>query len=358
LRKNTYKLIAVCITFMFLAMLTACSEVNTTIDHIKSAETEKEKPVVIVDKPKETEEEPEPARELDLEKVKPNEAGKVMIIMYHDVSENEATWSRNYENFRKDLELFYNEGYRLISLTDFINNNINVQAGFTPLVITFDDGHRGQFNLIEEEGKLEIDPKSAVGIMNSFAELYPDFGKSATFYIYYPVPFRQKEHISWKLEYLVKNGMEIGNHTDTHANLASISRDEIIKQLALNVKKTREFLPGYNVNSLALPNGGVPIQNLDAATVGDYEGVSYKNEAILLVGANPAYSPVDKRFNPLKLPRVRGSSEYIDQWIEYFKKHPEQKYISDGQADVVTVPEEYKDIINMETLNGNKLRLY
>lgn len=351
-------IVGVTIIFGFLAVFTGgCTHKQSPVKTPEATEQPEEPDEAPrLELPDVTETDAEP--ELDLEKIKPNEMGKVMIVMYHDISEKEATWSRTYENFRKDLELFYNEGYRLISLTDFIHNEINVPAGYTPLIITFDDGHRGQFNAIEKDGELEVDPNSAVGIMENFVKLHPDFGKSATFYIYYPVPFRQKKLIGWKLKHLVENGMEVGNHTYTHPNLAGLARDEIIKQLALNVKKTREYLPDYTVNSLALPNGGIPAKNFDAAVNGTYEGVSYTNKAILLVGANPAFSPVDKKFNPLKLPRVRGSSEYIDKWVEYFRRNPGERFISDGDPDVVTVPEKYKDRLNPEALKGKTLRVY
>src|SRR5690554_2706077 len=47
---------------------------------------------------------------IDLQKVKPNELGKVLILEYHDVSDTEARWSRHYTNFQHDLQRLYQAG--------------------------------------------------------------------------------------------------------------------------------------------------------------------------------------------------------------------------------------------------------
>jgi len=278
--------------------------------------------------------------------LKPNELGKVMILMYHDISQKESEWSRSYDNFGKDLQTLYDNGYCLVGLKDFLQRRMDVPAGKSPVIITFDDGLQGQFNYIEKEGKQIIDPNSAVGILEDFAQSHPDFGKKATFYVYYPVPFRQKELIKQKLNYLISNGMEIGNHTYTHANLSKLTPEMIQKELALNVKATQGYVEGYSVDSLGLPYGASSKNTYDLLKQGSFEGTSYKNNAILLVGANPAYSPWDSRFDPYRLPRVRGSSPYFEQWIKYFEDHPGEKYISDGNPDVISFPKELEDRFN------------
>jgi peptidoglycan/xylan/chitin deacetylase (PgdA/CDA1 family) len=297
-------------------------------------------------------------KDIDLAEVKPNEAGKVMIIMYHDISDREGEWSRHYENFRKDLEIFYQKGYRLISLKDFLDNNIDIPAGFSPIIFTFDDGTKGQFNLIEKDGELVIDPVCAVGILEEFNKKYPDFGMAATFYVYYPIPFRQKEYIGQKFEYLIKNGMDIGNHTYSHANLKGISRQEIQKEIGLHIKKTMGYLKDYNVDTLALPYGSYSKDNYEVIISGRYDDIEYFNRAILMVGAEPALSPVHKRFDPHRLPRIRGSQVYIDRWLKHFDDNPHERYISDGDLNTITVPKEMEKSINPEALNGKELKVY
>jgi hypothetical protein len=80
---------------------------------------------------------------------------------------------RTADNFRKDLKVLYDKGYRLVSLRDYIENNIKVEAGYTPFVLTFDDGAKNNFNIIEENGEKKIDPNCAVGILEEFKKENP-----------------------------------------------------------------------------------------------------------------------------------------------------------------------------------------
>ena len=49
-----------------------------------------------------------------------------MILMYHGIGEEESEWVRTAENFKRFI-YSYEKGYRLISLRDYINNNIKVK---------------------------------------------------------------------------------------------------------------------------------------------------------------------------------------------------------------------------------------
>ena len=57
----------------------------------------------------------DPKERIDLS-LKPNEAGKVMILMYHNIGPEEKVWTRTPENFLRDLTTLYDKGYRPISL--------------------------------------------------------------------------------------------------------------------------------------------------------------------------------------------------------------------------------------------------
>ena len=302
--------------------------------------------------------------EIDYEKVKPNENGQVMILMYHGIDEEEAEFVRTPENFRKDLKTLYDKGYRLISLGDYIENNIKVEAGYTPVILTFDDGLQNQFNMIEDDKGYIIDPDCAVGILEDFCEEYPDFGKAASFFVYYPTPFRQKELIEEKFKFLVDNGYEIGNHGYSHENLGKVSIDDVQKSLALNTMKTKEVLKDYNVQALALPYGAAPKgDNYKYVVSGEHDGVSYHNKAILRVGSNPALSPNHVNYDPTRLPRVRASEMLVEgtglyDYLKYFDKNPEKRYISDGDANTITIPEKELDNFDMDRLEGKKFITY
>jgi peptidoglycan/xylan/chitin deacetylase (PgdA/CDA1 family) len=295
--------------------------------------------------------------EIDLAELKPNEVGQVMILMYHQLGEPEGEWTRTPENFRSDLELLYNQGYRLISLNDFLANNINVPAGYTPVILTFDDGTKGHFNYLEADGQLLVDPNCALGILMEFSHKHPDFGFAATFYVYYGNPFGQSAYIQEKFNYLAAQGLEIGNHTYTHANLKQADANLVQKELVLHIQKTQEYLPGYWVRSLALPYGADP-KDRSLLVEGSYEGLRYKIYGVLLVGAEPAPAPNHKNYDPYRLPRVRADEEQLHKWLTYFQNHPEKRYISDGNPDIVTIPMGQENNIAKNSLNDKELRIY
>ncbi len=310
-----------------------------------------EEPIEIKEPPAEEED------ELDLSLIQPNELGKVMVLMYHEVGDREDTWARQKDNFVRDMETLYAEGYRPVNLNDLLTGVIDIPAGTTPFILTFDDGTSGQFRLIESDGELVVDPDSAVGILLDMNKKYPDFGLAGTFYIYYPLPFRQKDYIAQKLEMLVSLGFEIGNHTYGHENLANVSRDEGVRALARHVKTTADYVPGYVVNTLALPYGARPREDAHLYS-GEWEGTSYTNDAILLVGANPAHSPFDARFNSGRLPRIRADETELYRWLAYFKSNPDQRYISDGDPTTVTFPRELDNHLDLQRTGGLTVRTY
>ena len=181
-----------------------------------------------------------------------------MVLMYHEIGYPEGEWRRTPENFRRDLQILFEQGYRAVTLTDLVRGEINIPAGTSPVVFTFDDGNRGNFNYLEADRGPVLDPDCAVAIMESFYEENPDFGLAATFFIYYPNPFRQAEYIEKKLNYLVQQGFEIGNHTYGHANLREHNSEVIQQELAGHVKTTGEYIPQHKVNSLALLMALIP----------------------------------------------------------------------------------------------------
>jgi len=294
----------------------------------------------------------------EAEKSKADETGKVMILMYHVIgAEKEAAWKQTAANFRRDLLTLYNEGYSLCSLRDFVTNNIKVAAGRTPVIITFDDSSEGQFRYLQDgSGRGKIDPECAVGMMLDLAKQHPDFGCTATFYIN-ENPFGQKDCWREKLQALVELGFDIGNHTLTHPKLNLLSDDQVQKELAGLARLVEQTVPGYKVDSLALPHGLSPV-NFMLAVSGEYGGYQYHHRAVLRVGANPAASPAVKGFDPLRLPRVQASTEELGKWLNYFRKNPAERYVSDGDPAVVTVPRHREGLVDKEKLNGKKLVVY
>ncbi|MBN2899492.1 MAG: polysaccharide deacetylase family protein, partial [Clostridia bacterium] len=219
---------------------------------------------------------------LDLELVQPNEIGEVMVVMYHSLGESNSAYVRTTESFRADLERLYAMGFRAISLEDYVNNNITTPAGYTPVVLTFDDGHSSNFTVNEENGELVTDPDCVVGILEAFYEAHPDFGLEATFFLNGGTPFKQKEYVAYKLNYIVEKGMDLGNHSTGHEHLPQLNAAQIQKTLGGNIQAIEGIVPGYEVKTLALPFGERPKDDyLDSlVTAGEYEGVAYAHNAV------------------------------------------------------------------------------
>lgn len=305
---------------------------------------------------------------IDYTKVKPNESGQIMVVMFHNFVESYPKGNNEYtttfDEFEKLLPELYEKKYRLISLTDMLNNNINVPAGCIPIVFTFDDGTSGQFNMIEKDGKLAVNPRSAVGIMEEFYKKHPDFGLQGTFYVNLGVKtFQGSGNMSDRMNYLIEKGFEIGNHTKTHVSLPQVKTvQKMLEEVGGNQVLMNEIVPGYAFNSFSLPFGNASKDLKEYVIKGNYQGVDYKHSAVVLVGANPAPSPVSPKFDPLALPRVRSTGQKkvecdLAWWLDTLGKGSSQ-YVSDGNPDTVTVPEDKQKNVDMSRLNGKQLVTY
>lgn len=307
----------------------------------------------------------DPKEKIDLS-LKPNEAGQIMVLMYHNIGGEEAEWVRTPENFKKDLKTLYEKGYRPISLADFVNNNINVDAGLTPVVITFDDGNQNNFNIIEKDGEKIVDPNSAVGILEEFNKAHPDFPLKATFFVFGSNPFRQPELLEYKLNYLVEKGFDIGNHTLEHNDMSKINEaNKIQKVIGQQAAFLESYIPGYKINTYALSYGARPKDKAlyPYLQKGEYEEKPYDNIAVLNVGWDPNVSPIDKAFDPYAIHRVRASETKVDgvgmyDWLAVLDKNPERRYISDGNPDIVTVPKKFEEKVDKDKLGDKELYIY
>lgn len=371
--KKTFKFIP--IALILLLFLSGCSE-NT--NKVSTDNTQTSDKLVQLDKEEkidnnenQQEEAIEEKNNIDSKEkidlsLKPNEAGQIMVLMYHNIGEEEAEWVRTAENFKKDLKTLYDKGYRPISLEDFVNNNINVEAGLTPIVITFDDGNQNNFNIIEKDGEKIVDPNCAVGILEEFNKENPDFSLNATFFVFGSNPFRQEELLEYKLNYLVEKGFHIGNHTLGHNDMSKIKdANEIQKVLGKQASFLESYIPDYKVNTYALSYGARPKDKTLCPYLqkGQYEGMTYENIAVLNVGWDPSVSPIDKSFDPYSIHRIRASETKVDgvgmyDWLAVFDKNPERRYISDGNPDIVTVPKKFEEKVDTEKLNGKELYIY
>jgi hypothetical protein len=308
---------------------------------------------------------------VDYSVVKPNEIGEIPIVMFHNFVENlEETTDKEYTTsfsaFTQLLETLYAQDYRLISMRDFIDHNISVPAGKIPMVFTFDDGSAGQFNLVEQNGSLIVNPKSAVGIMMAFHEKHPDFCMKGIFYLNMDKELKTFEGagtLEERLNTLLGLGLEVGNHSWGHFNFTtSKDKTQINEKLGRNEKRIEEILPEVHFYSLALPFGGkAPEDMADAMIQGQYEGIPYSNETIMAVGYLPSVPSIHQDYNPTYVRRIRSSGKIevqfdLGYWLPLMTR--DRMYISDGDPYTVSVPKDREGKVNTEKLNGKNLVAY
>ncbi|MBS4539231.1 polysaccharide deacetylase family protein [Clostridium sp. D2Q-11] len=365
--KRFLSILVLILTIISVSGCNQSKEADKSLDSNEVVEEESKRDKLDEEKnDEEIEEIADPKEQIDLS-LKPNENGEVMVLMYHGITETEDVWDRTYDNFKKDLKVLYEKGYRPISLEDFVNNNITTEAGYTPIVLTFDDGRQNNFNIIEENGDKIVDPNSAVGILEEFHKDHTNFPLEATFFINGTNPFRQPELIEYKLNYIIDKGMDIGNHTINHNDMSDKKNqdpEKIQEYIGKEVEFINSIISEYNVNTYALCNGGRPDEKYEKyLEEGTYEGTSYKNIAILNVGWKPNVSPISSDFNPLSIQRVRASETQVDgvgmyDWIESFDKNPSRRFISDGNKDIVTIPKNEEEKIDKDKLDNKELYIY
>lgn len=304
---------------------------------------------------------------LDKEKLKNdgiNEMGKVAVMMYHGIvnkknSETKYTggnvdkdgYTRTSEAFANDLEMFYQKGYRMISLNDYINGNITTEYGKSPIVITFDDGNANNILVkgLDDNGNIIIDENSAVGILEQFKKKYPDYNVTATFFVTGAL-FNQPEYNEKILNWLVDNGYDVGNHTKTHLNIGNSKASQVQYEIAYVYKQLDNIIPNKYVKIIALPFGS-PLrkthENFPYVLKGQDEDYSYETNAALRVGWEPEVSSYSKEFDKTYIKRCRGYDNNGKEFdIEMILKMLDRsRYVSDGDANTIVASSGQEDNI-------------
>jgi peptidoglycan/xylan/chitin deacetylase (PgdA/CDA1 family) len=281
----------------------------------------------------------------------PNEMGRIPVLMYHLINGHESSWGRERGNFRRDLELLYERGYRPVNMVDVLDKNLALPVGLSPVVITFDDASPSQFRYIERDGKLEIDSTSAVGIWVDFAKTHPGWGNKAVWcmlpaasagHAFFGDKNIEGQKTAWrflKVRQLADMGFELCGHTLWHAQLSKYSDEVVQEQIARGVMAIDSAVPGYNVRTFALPLGIWP-QNRALAKTGAWTDphtgrtVRYDFDAIFEVSGYPVPSPFSPTFNPLSVQRVKMTGNALVNVLDRLDRSHD-RYVSDGNPTTV-----------------------
>ena len=315
-----------------------------------------------------------------LDKFRPDETGAVMVIMYHRFlsMEPDSDLNRRPDTFRKDLETFYKKGYYPVNAIDFVEDKMDVPAGKTPIVLTFDDALPSQFAVMPNaSGEPKIDPNCAVGIMETFNKTHPDWPLRGTFFV---LPhegrngftFGQADYTADKLNYLLTKGYEVGNHTSTHSAMRGMDATKVQWELGTAVHDITAINKNVTMNVMAIPYGVPPRDKTARAKLmsGTSNGTSYANKAIFLAAWRPDLSPITKaesrytnaghfaEFDVKGLERITPNAKkpnepgVLEYWLKYFDEHPRDRYISDGDATIAAVPNARKSAVDAQRVKA------
>jgi peptidoglycan/xylan/chitin deacetylase (PgdA/CDA1 family) len=262
----------------------------------------------------------------------------VPVLMYHRiVAAPESVYDRTPQAFRAELVRLAREGYVPVTAADYVDGALDVPAGGHPVVLTFDDGDPSQFAL--DAGGEPVDG-TAVSIMLDVAAEHPGFRPVATFFVNAD-PFGDPGGTR-TLPWLAAHGMEVGNHTATHANLGQSTPDAARREILAQDQEIRRA--GLSPATLAYPFGATPDEP-GLALHGAVGAAEYTYRGAFLVGANPAPSPYAADFDPAAIPRIRSQDATGEDaafcstvWLDKLAAAPGQRYTSDGDQERVSFP--------------------
>lgn len=281
--------------------------------------------------------------------------GRIPILEYHIIGDSsKGMFIITRDEFRRDLRQLYERGYRPITVAQMVGKDFrDVPPGMSPVVFTFDDASPVQFSYVERDGRLEIDPESAVGIWMDFARKHPDWKGRATFCLLSGAEsghafFGDKERFrgqkkEWrfqKVKWLADNGFELCNHTLWHAQLNKYPDAFVQEQIARLQVAIDSAVPGYKVRTMALPLGLWP-KNRELAWRGSWTDprtgmtTRYDHDTVLEVAGGPARGPFDPEFDGRRLPRVIAYGDEVKKTLDQLDR-TRTRFVWDGGGGVAS----------------------
>lgn len=167
----------------------------------------------------------------------------VYILMYHYI--RDAGWSyadhilsTSPDIFEEQIQWLIRNKYTFVSLSDLIGRN---HVPERTVALTFDDGYMDfymeAFPLLK---KFKI--PATVGVIGSH------IGKEN---------YMTLEHI----QELINHGIEIANHSETHADFSLLNRQEFFEEVHASEATFQTLLPNYKINTFILPFGRTNIES-------------------------------------------------------------------------------------------------
>ena len=310
-------------------------------------------------------------------KVQPNELGGVPIIMYHAFTTDPKyldEWTLTLDQFREQLDWYRENDFVMVGIQSMVDGHFDVPAGKHPVILTFDDASMGQFGLREaDDGGWEVKPDTAVGILEEYKKKYPDFVGSAFFAVLTWNCFESDDDPSTceeRLNWLVDNGYEVGNHTWDHVDMTDVS-DEFFSETIVSMihwidERVPPDHPGNLSHVLVMPFGAFPDPDLHPKQRGWLKwgvwrnGEHYFLPLVMAVAGGPAIPPYSMDAEPSYTYRIASYPPLLEPWQEAMLSGEAPLFVSDGVPDVVTVPADQIDQVDEDWAaeHGLEIRTY
>ena len=244
--------------------------------------------------------------------------------MYHKFAAKETRYDRSFDHFRHDLQRLYDMGFRPVTMSEYLSDDLHIPPGASPVVVTLDDSNPTQFTM-DDHG--DVDPDCAVGIWQEFARTHPDFPVRATWYVLPTVMWGQKKWAEKKVEILKDSGSELGSHTWSHPILRNLTD----RQVRTEISRSLDFLAklGFDKVSFAYPYGIYP-RHMDV-----FDGFWKNQKSYIMTGAvtcdtDIAPAPASDDLRPFKVPRVEAidGAGGVDYWLDKIQSHKVKAFVA------------------------------
>lgn len=178
---------------------------------------------------------------------------RVPILTYHSIDESGSVISTAPEVFRRQMQSLSENGYKAVTLNEFIDT---VSQDTTPfrktVVLTFDDGFQNFFShafpILDEFGF-----KATVFLVTDFCGKNNNWPGN-------PTEFPPSRLLSWQeIKELHNYGIEFGDHTRTHPDLTKIPKSRLGCEILESKAMIEDFL-GSEVTTFAYPFGKLNAQ--------------------------------------------------------------------------------------------------
>ncbi len=168
----------------------------------------------------------------------------VPVLAYHRVGFTTSDLTVSLQRFKNDLQQLKADGYTSITLDDFLRfiDDRNVELPEKPVLITFDDGYRDNY-------------EHAFPILQQF-------GMVGSFFIITGMMGQEERVTESQVKEMAAGGMSIGSHTVSHRALAELGAEEAGRELKIS-KETLEDLIGSEIKAIAYPRGSYTAETID-----------------------------------------------------------------------------------------------